>query len=209
MSKEETAEILPLFPSFLYKTNLENNKEDREKFLELLKSPSAVWKSGNENLFCDDSSTVNEAVQSKFFSSIVRHLSVVQQEILQFNHDLNLIVTEVWFAKTKPGKTHGLHSHPNSIVSGVYYLHATESMGGLRFMSPHVNGLYINNRSGYNQFNATSNDQTPKSGDLYIFPSYLHHSVLKNDSEEDRYIMSFNTYVKGKVCDLSTSRLII
>jgi uncharacterized protein (TIGR02466 family) len=33
---------------------------------------------------------------------------------------------------------------------------------------------------------------TPNEGDLLIFPSYLHHSVEENLSEEDRIVISFN-----------------
>ena len=35
----------------------------------------------------------------------------------------------------------------------------------------------------------------PGEGDLLIFPSYLHHSVEENMSEEERIVISFNIQV--------------
>jgi ectoine hydroxylase-related dioxygenase (phytanoyl-CoA dioxygenase family) len=32
----------------------------------------------------------------------------------------------------------------------------------------------------------------PEEGDLLIFPSYLHHSVEENLSEDERIVISFN-----------------
>ena len=35
----------------------------------------------------------------------------------------------------------------------------------------------------------------PSEGDLLIFPSYLHHSVEENMSEEERIVISFNIQI--------------
>jgi len=35
-----------------------------------------------------------------------------------------------------------------------------------------------------------------EEGDLLLFPGYLPHKVAKNESEEDRIVISFNVDVK-------------
>jgi ectoine hydroxylase-related dioxygenase (phytanoyl-CoA dioxygenase family) len=37
-----------------------------------------------------------------------------------------------------------------------------------------------------------------KEGTIVIFPSHLEHSVEKNNSNENRYSIAFNFYVRGK-----------
>ena len=36
----------------------------------------------------------------------------------------------------------------------------------------------------------------PEEGNLLLFPSYLHHSVEENLSDEDRIVISFNIDIK-------------
>ena len=38
-----------------------------------------------------------------------------------------------------------------------------------------------------------------KEGLLLIFPSQLLHSVAKNLSSEDRFVIAFNCFIKGKL----------
>ena len=39
----------------------------------------------------------------------------------------------------------------------------------------------------------------PKNNQLFIFPSWLLHSVSNNESDQERYSLAFNVYIKGKI----------
>ena len=47
-----------------------------------------------------------------------------------------------------------------------------------------------------NDLNADTIKVEPLEGNLLLFPSYLHHSVDENLSDEDRIVISFNLDVR-------------
>ena len=48
------------------------------------------------------------------------------------------------------------------------------------------------NKNVLNDLSSESIFAVPTEGDLLIFPSYLHHSVEENLSEDERIVISFN-----------------
>lgn len=106
-----------------------------------------------------------------------------------------------WIAVSKPGQEHTVHYHPNSIFSGVLYLQSSQKSGTINFYwkSP-MKKEYGFNYDYYqnNLFNAESWSFQPESGDIVIFPSWLRHSVTRNESSDPRIVLGFNTFVKGE-----------
>ena len=47
-----------------------------------------------------------------------------------------------------------------------------------------------------NEFSTNIVRIKPEEGKLLLFPSYLHHSVEENVSDEDRIVISFNLDIK-------------
>jgi len=82
-----------------------------------------------------------------------------------------------WLTGTQGNYHLILHNHSGSHYSGVFYIFAEESTQGgqLIFCDPRSNA----NRGydqGQKQFDYTRIQ--PKTGDVYIFPSYLYHFVM-------------------------------
>ena len=50
----------------------------------------------------------------------------------------------------------------------------------------------------YNETNSTTWTYVPKNGDIYLFPSFLKHSVEKNLNKKNRYSLAFNFLPSGK-----------
>ena len=48
------------------------------------------------------------------------------------------------------------------------------------------------NKNELNDLSSEVITVAPNEGDLLIFPSYLHHSVEENLSEDERIVISFN-----------------
>ena len=95
----------------------------------------------------------------------------------------NLRITQSWLNNTKPGESHHSHVHPNSYLSGVLYIKCL----------PNDRLLFRNRSYGmYNNFEFPKNDtvwnarivgQTVTEGDLIIFPSWIPHSVSRNETK--------------------------
>ena len=56
--------------------------------------------------------------------------------------------------------------------------------------------LYCNS---YNTYNSKSWKITPVNGMLIFFPSEVHHQILKNNSNIERYSLAFNLMPTGKI----------
>ena len=101
-----------------------------------------------------------------------------------------------WSVKINKGDKAAIHGHSSSLVSGVYYLKKENiNSGNLSF---HKNQSYINTFPDYITGYDNSATFHSTSGTILLFPSHLEHSVEENESNETRYSLAFNFYVRGK-----------
>ena len=112
-----------------------------------------------------------------------------------YKSQTQLYITQCWLNVAKTGGYHPDHCHPNSIVSGVWYPEfATNEQPFIQFCNyqkPSLISLKIDDRNLYN----SDIMQAPvKSGNLLLFPSNLFHGVRMNQSDKNRYSVSFNTW---------------
>ena len=113
--------------------------------------------------------------------------------------DLDFYITQSWLNITKPGESHHSHFHPNSIISGVFYISTVEN-DMIDFVNPlSVLGSLVQfDVKKYNLFNSGTWFFNVNNNDLLLFPSWLNHQVKPNDkATKDRISISFNTFVKG------------
>jgi uncharacterized protein (TIGR02466 family) len=86
-----------------------------------------------------------------------------------------------------------LHNHPNSILSGVYYLQAPENCGGIFFSDPRPASRMLNPPLiDFNVWTLLNVSYKAHVGTMILFPSWLLHGVEMNMSEEVRISISFN-----------------
>ena len=101
----------------------------------------------------------------------------------------------IWFNvnKTKESNTEHMHT---GIISGVYYLNTNKDSGSIRFYHGYHDQICYTWKTAEwkekNNRNSEHWDIVPDNDDLILFPSFLHHSVLANKSDEDRISFSFN-----------------
>ncbi len=89
------------------------------------------------------------------------------------------------------------HNHPNSYFSAAYYIKTNKDSGHIKFFDPkEVKTMYSPAVSELNEFSTNIVRIKPEEGKLLLFPSYLHHSVEENISDEDRIVISFNLDIK-------------
>lgn len=125
----------------------------------------------------------------------------VQKEIGLYK-EMTFRMTNSWAVKHKMGDWGQSHIHTNSVFSGVYYMDTNEQTGNISFhrgIKNHV--LPLTCRPGKytkrNEFNTDVHNVDSITNRLVLFPSDLHHSVGKNQSEWDRYSIAFNFFPIG------------
>ena len=109
------------------------------------------------------------------------------------NSDQRLVITQLWANKNPTGAKHHEHVHPNSILSGVFYLRQDKTLPPIQFAKSNQHGLKLDPKK-YNIHNAETFLLPCTAGELILFPSDLRHSVPINVGKESRISLSFNTF---------------
>ena len=187
-------------PIFQYKLdNFENhNKEYSQYIYDLQKEDSKGQKLSNVNgwhsPFFDLSS--RETVGYKFLMKIQPYIADVFKSYGWVFNPQKVKCSGMWAIINKKGNFNTEHIHPNSNLSGAYYVSAPKNCGKFKVINPHsISRDKFPPRENPNELNRLVAEHEIEDGDLLIFPSYLPHSVLPNQSDDDRIVISFNIFI--------------
>ena len=119
------------------------------------------------------------------------------KERLSINNEFYL--TSSWATINKKGDQHHTHSHPNTLLSAVYY---SQIESGKLVFHADKNGLFPNfdfgfHYSEFNEFNSKSWYLPVEAGDLAIFPGWLKHESTPNESDTPRVVIGANFFTRG------------
>jgi uncharacterized protein (TIGR02466 family) len=197
------AQILTLFPTPMYIINLEPEIKQSEikKLLNIEKDQDALCINERKNYFTRENDIFNKFLKpnSNLEKSIKTHVDYFAKEIFG-EGESRLKMHLSWVNFNPPGTAHHRHIHPNSIVSGVFYVRTNEKSGNFNVHKNEFNTRLIRDQiTNWNQFNYEYYYFTPRTYDLYLFPSSLAHSVDINESQETRVSLSFNTFYEGEI----------
>ena len=106
-------------------------------------------------------------------------------------------ITQSWCNYTKEGQFHHKHAHPNSFISGVFYVQADKEKDKIYFFKEGSEKIKPESKE-YNIFNSDSWWVPTNTNNLIIFPSSLTHMVEEVKGAE-RISLSFNTFLKGYI----------
>lgn len=110
---------------------------------------------------------------------------------------VQLRITTSWVATTAPGGFSQMHSHRNSIISGVYYFSGQKNISPIVF-EREQQALYLGEPDVYNQFNSSELSLQVNAGCLLLFPSHIRHMVSANREDSTRYSLAFNLFPAGQ-----------
>lgn len=114
-------------------------------------------------------------------------------------HNVHLRVTQSWFNYSQPGQHHHKHAHPNSFISGVFYLNTNPDDRIYFYRSGWQQIKFPTDN--YNLYNSDSWWFEAITGRLILFPSSLEHMVPTVKGDDVRISLSFNTFPVGVVGD--------
>jgi len=109
----------------------------------------------------------------------------------------NLKVSNIWININYFKDFNKLHHHSNTLLSGVYYIKTPDDCGNITFNHPSFDTIqYDWNESvikKYDNYNSAEFNLKSIKSKMYIFPSWLNHSVQPNlNKNEERISISFN-----------------
>lgn len=121
--------------------------------------------------------------------------------ILSVDDHITFEIQTSWVNQVDDRNAVPKHGHINSMISGVYYIEINSDAAPLVFEK---NYLYTNlfhktvlpTFKEKNNFNVDVMTAYPKSGDIYLFPSHLEHSVPAGFGP-NRLSLAFNCFARG------------
>jgi len=115
-------------------------------------------------------------------------------------NDTRLKITQSWLNWTKPNQYHHKHAHPNSLISGCYYVNAHKDSDKIFFYREGYQQIKFP-PAEWNAYNSESWWYSVGTGDLVLFPSSLTHMVQPVEGEDTRISLAFNTFPIGVIGD--------
>tara|TARA_R100000541_G_scaffold57133_1_gene67026 strand:- start:677 stop:1261 length:585 start_codon:yes stop_codon:yes gene_type:complete len=117
------------------------------------------------------------------------------QDTFQYKHPL--VINTLWININQEKDYNLEHNHPNSVMSGVYYVKAQKNSGDLVLSHPASIAMEYDwsgrNLKKYNKYNSPMWKIPPIENRLLLFPSWLLHSVRPNlNKNKNRISISFN-----------------
>jgi len=194
--------VHPLFPQPVYFSKLERSLTKEE-----LKTVNEYRK----KVFKNEGNTVSKnkyVLENKMLKNLKEDLNkkVIDyfNKIVSTSNSVNPYITQSWFNYTENNQFHHNHSHPNSYISGVFYVDAQKEIDTITFHKPghHGDASYTDLKlevDKYNIFNTTAWQFPIETGNVVLFPSFLHHGVDKKKGTNTRISLSFNSFFKGTI----------
>tara|TARA_R110002110_G_scaffold64634_11_gene178610 strand:- start:767 stop:1480 length:714 start_codon:yes stop_codon:yes gene_type:complete len=111
-----------------------------------------------------------------------------------------LAIQSLWANRNGPGDYNAQHVHPNSFLSGSYYLAVPPDSGNIEIADPvreRVMDAYPMRKDA--KYHMRRIEYRCRDGLLIMFPSWLSHGVQPNRSNAMRYSLAFNIEVTPKI----------
>jgi uncharacterized protein (TIGR02466 family) len=190
-----TEQILEIFPSPVLVTDLSQVLDMSDIKKRCMQVIGTLDHQCGHDLVEDGVSSFNtdKPVITNPLVSDLKHIIMMYVKQLESAMGLYpLMFSNSWINVMPKDSRVGQHIHPYSVISGAFYLDASEGSGEFVIENPLYN----------QQMALMSQDETPyskvyenipvKTGMLILFPSYLRHHVTQN-KYEGRTVLSVNT----------------
>jgi uncharacterized protein (TIGR02466 family) len=195
--------VRSLFATRLYEADLLKDADLRDlahSIRSLAKDDQAGRRWSNEHRYPGYTSYASlndlpkrDPVFSDIARIVTRHAAKFAREC-SFDLAHRLRIDSLWVNLLKEAGHHAGHIHPNSIISGTFYVEVPASSGAIRFEDPR---LALMMAAPPRRTDAPSDLQPfvtiePRPGLLLLWESWLRHEVLPGAGRKERLSISFN-----------------
>jgi uncharacterized protein (TIGR02466 family) len=190
------ANINGIFPTPIYISKLDRELTPLElKFVD--KNKKDFYKNDG-NITSNNNYILNE----KPFANIKKELDLRVQDyfdkVISPANNIKPYITQSWLNYTETNQYHHKHAHPNSLVSGVFYINCHEEHDKIKFFNDNYKTIRLETKD-WNIWNSETWWFSVKTGDIILFPSSLTHMVETKQGDNTRISLAFNIFIKGTV----------
>lgn len=144
-----------------------------------------------DNISTTFKSGENDAIEKYEFGGLIEFVNPV---VKYFNDliyaDSNISLFESWINYQGKHQHQRQHTHPGSRISAVYYLQSNGEDGNLTFHP--VTNVMDQGEPASDEWNYSMISYPPVAGRLFVFPSWVPHSVGDNMTDDTRISIAMN-----------------
>jgi len=188
--------ISGIFPTPIYISKL--NRELTNKELSFIDKTKSDCNKNEGNITSND----NYILNNKAFKDLKIDLDLIVKDyfekVISPTDAITPYITQSWLNYTETNQYHHKHHHPNSLVSGVFYINCDNKFDKIKFFNTEYKTIKPEVKN-WNLWNSESWWFPVKTGDIIIFPSSLTHMVETKEGTNTRISLAFNVFIKGKI----------
>ena len=190
------ATINGIFPTPIYISKL--NREITNKELSFIDKTKLEVYNNEGNTTSND----NYILNNKPFKNLKEELDLRIQDyfdkVISPANNITPYITQSWLNYTETNQYHHKHAHPNSLLSGVFYINCHKQHDKIKFFNEKYQTIKPEVKN-WNIWNSQSWWFSVKTGDIILFPSSLTHMVETKQGDNTRISLAFNVFIKGIV----------
>jgi uncharacterized protein (TIGR02466 family) len=188
--------INSIFPTPIYMSKLDRKLTPLE--LKFIDKNKKTFTKNEGNI----TSTNNYILNEKPFTNIKKELNLIVKDyfekVISSTDAVTPYITQSWLNYTETNQYHHKHTHPNSLISGVFYINCHEEYDKIKFFNDKYQAIKPEVKN-WNTWNSETWWFSVKTGDVIMFPSSLTHMVETKQGDNTRISLAFNIFIKGKV----------
>ena len=194
------AEVVQLFPTCVWEYELSSAADlNRELSTAIEDLRASTTSRSRESGTWQSVGDLHKRPEFKNFMEVIIAAASGILEYLKIPSE-GIVVTNCWVNVNYQGYAHHRHTHPNNLLSGVYYVKTPPGSGKIVFEDPRPQaGVLVPSFSEITPQNSARHSFEVAEGRLLFFPSWLQHSVEAQAAEEERISIAFNMVPKGRL----------
>jgi uncharacterized protein (TIGR02466 family) len=185
-----------IFPTPVYMSKLDRDLTKKE--LSFIDKSKLDFYKNEGNITSNDNYILNQKVFSKLKEDLDLRVQDYFKKVLSTTDAVTPYITQSWLNYTETNQFHHKHAHPNSLVSGVFYVNCHEELDKIKFFNDTYKTIKPEIKD-WNLYNSESWWFTVKTGDIILFPSSLTHMVENKEGTNTRISLAFNVFIKGNI----------
>tara|TARA_R100000655_G_scaffold109573_1_gene164462 strand:- start:2171 stop:2791 length:621 start_codon:yes stop_codon:yes gene_type:complete len=188
------AQVLELFPQIVSMYKVETNFSPKQ--INIIKKGSEDCYKNDGNTTSTNNFILNLSAFKTLKKELLRRVEFHCYEILKIDKKVKPYITQSWLNYTQQNQFHHMHSHPNSYLSGVYYISCNDDTISFWDFSYKQIDPVVEKQTRYN---CSRWNQPTNTHDLFLFSSSLKHSVNLKQNDATRISLAFNVFLKGEI----------
>ena len=206
------AQVFSMFPTPLYVNKYEGDTTEIVNYFD--SQPMNPSTQSGYGELSKNSYIIDHPICKPLSDWIMECFKEFATNIMRYRYK-ELEFAQSWLTYKQPGQFHKAHSHPNTLLAGVFYYDVQPGDASIVFSKE----AKSYNRSYFEpsvlddyQEHLFSQEEiyfTPQQNNLIIFPSYVMHGVPPNNTNRVRKALGINALTKGILGDRETISEII